>query len=340
MKLSPRDLTAFIAKPERGLAGILIHGPDAMRVALKRQDLIKALVGPDGEAEMRLTRMSGGDLRGDPARLLDDLKATGFFPGDRVVFVEEATDTLTKSVQAALSDWAPGDATIVMTAGQLNARSSLRKLFEGDSRCRSAAIYADAASREEIEAALKAAGVGAVSSAAMEDLTALGRALDPGDFRQTMEKLALYKLGDANPVSSEDVAACAPTSLEAAMDDAINMVAEGGVEHLGELMRKLSGQGTTATSLCIAATRHFRQLHAAASSGQGPEAALSRARPPVFGPRRDRMARQARAIGVAKLESVLRMITDTDLALRSPRPLPDMAMVERLFIRIAMQQRR
>lgn len=340
MKLGPRDLTAFFTKPERGLAGILIHGPDAMRVALKRQDLVKALVGPEGEAEMRLTRMSGAELRSDPARLLDEAKATGFFPGDRVVFVEDAADGLAKTVEAALAEWSPGDATIVMTAGQLNARSTLRKLFEGDSRCRSAAIYADAASREEIEAALKAAGIHDITPAAMEDLTALGRALDPGDFRQTMEKLALYMLGDANPVSPEDVAACAPTSLEAAVDDAINMVAEGGVEHLGELVRKLGSQGTTATSLCIAATRHFRQLHAAASAPQGPEAALSRARPPVFGLRRDRMVRQARAMGVAKLESTLKLITDTDLALRSARPVPAMAMVERMFIRIAMQQRR
>ena len=34
-----------------------------MRVALKRQQVIAALVGPNGDAEMRLTRIAGADLR-------------------------------------------------------------------------------------------------------------------------------------------------------------------------------------------------------------------------------------------------------------------------------------
>jgi len=60
------------------------YGGDAMRVALKRQDVIKALVGPNGEEEMRLTRMTGAELRKDPALLGDAIKAQGFFPGPRV----------------------------------------------------------------------------------------------------------------------------------------------------------------------------------------------------------------------------------------------------------------
>lgn len=340
MKLSPRDANSFFTKPDTRLAGILIYGTDAMRVALKRQDLIKALIGPEGEGEMRLTRMPASELRREPANLLDAVKAQGFFPGQRVVFVEDATDTLSKTAETALQDWITGDAMIVVTAGNLNARSSLRKLFEGNSRTISAGIYSNPASREEIEAALALAGLTNISPDAMNDLTTLGRALDPGDFRQTMEKLALYKLNDADPVSSEDIINCAPTTIEAAVDDAINLVAEGAVGQLGELMQKLSGQGTNPTSLCIAATRHFRQLHAAASNPQGPEAALSRARPPVFGPRRDRMIRQARNWGAPRLESILQMITETDLALRSSRPLPNTALVERLFIRIAMQAKR
>ena len=340
MKLSPRDTARFFTKPDLSLAGILIHGPDAMRISLKRQDLIKALVGPDGEGEMRLTRMSGADLRRDPAALLDAVKAQGFFPGQRVVFVEEAADGLSKTFAAALTEWSAGDAMIVVTAGQLNARSALRKVFEGAQNCMSAAIYTDPASREEIEGALARAGLTDVSPEAMTDLSALGRALDPGDFRQTLEKLALYKLNDPQPISPDDIAQCAPASIEAAVDDAIHMVAEGAVNQLGELMQKLGSQGTNPTTLCISATRHFRQLHAAACNPQGPDAAFTRTRPPVFGPRKDRMVRQARHWGTHKLESILQMLTETDLALRSTRPIPQMALVERAFIRIAMQHKR
>jgi DNA polymerase-3 subunit delta len=79
-------------------------------------------------------------------------------------------------------------------------------------------------------------------------------------------------------------------------------------------------------------------LHAAASDPQGPDAGFSRARPPVFGPRKDRMVREARAWGTARLEKALQELMNTDLMLRSSRPLPAMALVERAFIRLAMMR--
>ncbi|NOX40265.1 MAG: DNA polymerase III subunit delta, partial [Alphaproteobacteria bacterium] len=283
--------------------------------------------------------MSGGDLRKDPARLLDALKAQSFFPGNRVVFVEEASDSITKIVAPALADWQAGDATLVITAGQLAARSSLRKSFENHKNAYAAAVYLDPPSAHEIEATLKRAGIATLSPEARADLDTLARSLDPGDFAQTMEKLGLYMLGENTPVSSADVAACAPASIEAALDDALHMIAEARVAEIGPMMSRLKGQGVNPTTICIGATRHFRTLHLAASHSGGPEAGLSSARPPVFGPRRDRMGRQARAIGMRKLETVLAILTDTDLGLRSSRPIPARAMLERAFIRIAMLAR-
>lgn len=336
MKLNARDASRFLDKPDLSKAGVLLFGPDAMRIALKRQDVISKLVGADGENEMRLTRMSGAELRKDPARLLDAMKSQGFFPGQRVVLIEDATDGLSKTFLAAIEDWLPGDAMMVATAGQLNARSALRKAFEGSGSCVAIGVYTDPPSREEIESTLRAAGISEIDAPAMTDLDSLSRELDLGDFRQTVEKLALYKIGDPAPVTSADISACAPQTSEAALDDTVNFAAEGNSAAIVPQMRRLAGQGVNPTTLCIGATRHFRQLHAAASSDQGPEAALSRARPPVFGPRRDRMIRQARQWQTVRLEMALKVLTDTDLALRSSRPVPAMAMMERAFIRIAM----
>ena len=94
MKLAGAAALKFFAQPEPDRAGILIFGADAMRVALRRQELIAALIGPAGEAEMRLTRLSGADLRKDAALLDDAMRAQGFFPGPRVAFVEEASDAM------------------------------------------------------------------------------------------------------------------------------------------------------------------------------------------------------------------------------------------------------
>lgn len=335
MKLSARDANRYFAKPDPDKTGLLIFGEDAMRVALKRQQVIAALLGDNAEEEMRLTRMSGADLRSDPAAALDAVKAVGFFPGPRAVFIEEATDNIAPALKTALSEWAPGDAQIIVTAKQLTAKSALRKLFEGHPNAFAVGIYDDPPSREEIEGELSKAGI-TVDRDAMIDLVNLSKMLDPGDFRQTVEKLSLYKYGDNSAVTSDDVLACAPTSTEAALDDVLNIVAEGRSPEVGPIMRKLQSQGVNPVTLCIGLSRHFKTLHAAASDPGGAASGIGRVRPPVFGPRRDRMVRQASKWGMSRLEQALTILTDTDLQLRSTSRAPAMAVVERAMIRIAM----
>lgn len=340
MKLSTRDAPGFFAKPDRSATGLLIYGADAMRVALRRQEVIRALIGENGEEEMRLTRIAAADLRKDPALLLDGVKAQGFFPGARVVFVEDAGDGLAGPIGAALADWRDGDAQIIVTAGQLNARSKLRKLFEDHRSTYATGIYDDPPGREEIEAALKSAGLDDISRDAMAALTDLSRSLSPGDFRQTLEKIALYKLNDSTPLSPEEVSLSAPSSVEAGIDDALNITAEGKAHELGPVLRRLEAQGVGPVGLCIGATRHFRTLHTVASDPGGAGSGIGKLRPPVFGPRRDRILRQASAWGMHKLERALSLLLDTDLTLRSTADVPQMAVMERTLLRLAWMGRR
>lgn len=336
MKLSARDLARLTAKPDPKLGGLLIYGPDAMRVALKRQALVAAIIGPQGESEMRLERLAGADLRRDGAQLRDAVKAQGFFPGPRVVLVQEASDQLTDALAQALSDWTEGDAHLVVTAGALKASSKLRKLFEAARTAGAVAIYDDPPTRAEVEETLKTAGLTRISAAAMEDVLALSRALDPGDFRQTIEKLALYKFGDEGDVTPEDILAIAPSSTEAGVDALLDAVAEGQAGQIGPVLARLQAQGVAAVTLAIMTLRHFRTLHIITSAAGGASAGIQRLRPPVFGPRRDKLLGQAQRWGTARLERALSEIIDADLTLRSTSNAPSMAVVERMLIRLAM----
>ncbi len=340
MKLSTRDAPAYFAKPDPAKTGLLIYGSDAMRVALRRQEVVKALIGPDGEEEMRLTRIAAAELRKDPALLSDAIKAQGFFPGPRVALLEDAGDGLTPTVATALEDWKAGDAQVVITAGQLAAKSKLRKLFEDHSNAFATGIYDDPPSRDEIERSLRDAGLSDISTDAMSALTQLARTLDPGDFRQTLEKIALYKLGDTSTLTPEEVDLQAPQSVEADIDDVLNIAANGEAHRIGPVLRRLEAQGVGAVGLCIGATRHFKTLHTVASDPGGAGAGIGKLRPPVFGPRRDRIQRQASAWGMHKLECALALLLDTDLTLRSTARVPEMALVERALLRIAWMNRR
>jgi DNA polymerase-3 subunit delta len=338
MKLTGDKANNYFTNPDTNHTAILIYGADTMRVALRRQELLKSLIGDNAEEEMRLTRISGSDLRSDPALLLDGLKASGFFPGPRAVFVEGVTDINSAVIDAAMQDLQKGDAVLVLTSNQLNARSKLRKMIENNSNSVAIGIYNDPPNEKEIISVASKYNLNNFESDAKKDLIALGRSLDPGDFQQTCEKLSLYKYKDDSIITSIDINLCAPVTNDAVLDEAIYIIADARSDEVGPMLSRLFGQGMNPTTLCIAVMRHFRNLHSAASHPSGPDVALSRARPPVFGLRKDRMVRQVRLWGGMRLEKALGVLTDTDLSLRSSSKAPAHAMLERAFIRISMMR--
>lgn len=338
MKLAGAKASAFFIKPDKSCAGLLIFGMDAEKISTRRQEVTLALVGDTAMEEMRLTRLPASEVRKDPALVLDALKAQGFFPGPRAVVVEDATDGLTPVLQSAVTEWVEGDAYLIVTAGSLNARSKLRKVFEAPQKFYTIGIYDDPTRPEDVDKILADVGLTNVSIDAKKYILSLARDLGLGDLKQVISKLSLYKLNDPSPVEVADVEACAPATLDADIDDILHLVAEAQSDAVSATLSRLAGQGVNPTALCIGATRHFRMLHAAVSDPQGPDVGFSRARPPVFGPRKDRLVRQARGWGGARLEKALQELMDTDLMLRSSRPVPDMAVVERAFIRLAMMR--
>ncbi len=329
MKLSGAEANSFLAKPDPAIAGILIFGADAMRVALKRQEAIAAIIGPQGEGEMRLTRLQGADIRKSPAPVFDASREIGFFSGPRVVFVEEATDGVTDSLASVLTEWRTGDAQIVVTAGDLKGKSALKTLFEKHLRAICIELKNTPPTRVEIEQELARAGLTQIAPAAMGDLNNLSRELDPGDFRQFLEKIALFKYQDASALTADEVAALAPMTIEAETTDLITAVADRKANLIGPLLRRLEGQGILPVTLCIGAMWHFRSLHSAVTQGGGGK---------FYGARAEAMQRQAGQWGAARLEDVLRLLIETDLTLRSTSRAPAMAVMERAFIRISMMK--
>ena len=337
MKLTGNEAKRYLTKPDPGKAALVIFGEDAMRVATKRAEVVLALGGPMADAEMRLTRIPAADLRKDAPALLDAVKASSFFPGARVVVVEDATDGLSAILQTAFDDWRPGDANIIVTAGNLTGKSSLKTLAEKHFAVICIGLYDDPPTREEIDAELKRAGLAAAPNDAMTELLTLSRTLDPGDFRQTLEKIALYKYHDPSPLTPAEVADLAPATVETEADTLIDAVAEQRMADIGPVLRRLEGQGMLPVTLCIAALRHFTTLHMMNTDPEGPAIGYSKASRAFK--RRDRMLKQASNWPVRQIEKALSLLVETDLTLRSSTRAPLMAVMERTLIRIARRER-
>ncbi|MEM7198467.1 MAG: DNA polymerase III subunit delta [Pseudomonadota bacterium] len=334
MKLGGAQATAYFKAPNLKHAAALLFGTDAMRVDFRKKQMIAAIAGDTAEEEMRLERLSGAELRKTPAALLDGVKAQGFFPGQRLVVIEDATDGLSKTAQQALDDWRDGDAYMLFIAGSLNARSKLRAVIEASNQAVAIGIYNDPPQPQEIMEQAAKAGLMDFEPEAKEALIALGQALDMGDFAQMLTKLSLY-MGKDKTVSLGDIDAMSPAAIEAGLDDILYILADGKSNEVGPFLKRLFGQGMNPTTIVIAASRYFRQLHLASLSGSADQA-LSRMRPPVFGPRKTKMAGQIRRWGTPRLERAAQELFEIDLTLRSSPKAPVHALLERSFIRISM----
>ena len=337
MKLTNRDVVSFFKSPPRGIAGVLIYGNDVMRVSDKRQLFISSLLGPNADEEMRLTRISRENLKKAPEQAIDLCKAQGFFPGERALLIEEANETVADPIITAIEEWQNGDATIVVTAGSLKPSSSLRKFFEQKKNIFSVPIFDNPMTKFEVEKIITESGLQNVTQEILNQLVTIASELPPGDFKQSINKLALYKLNDETPVTYQDVINCTPTSNEAAIDEVLNVILAGNEFKINQIVGRLRSQGVLPVTLVIAATRHFKALFSIVSNPSGISAGATALRPPIYGPRKETLINQAQKWGPLKIKTAIKILTTIDLRLRSAdQKAPQMSLVERHLIRIAM----
>jgi len=330
VKLSGDAAARFARRPDPETVGVLLHGVDAGQVALHRRDLVAAVT--EGDA-MRLSRLDPDAVRRDPAALADALRARGFFPGRMAVLIDGAKDGVTEAVAAALDGLRPDDALLIVTATGLTAKSPLRKRFEAGRGVAALAFYPDAA--ENPADLLRAEGCLARPTPEAEAvLHEIAADLDPGSLRQFAATLALYAT-DLQTLEAGDVTALAP-ARSGATDRLTAAVAGGAPDQVPPLVGRLSASGTTAQGMLSAVTRHFRLLHRLAADPGGPRRAIEGLRPPVFGPRRDRLLAEAPRWPVPRAEQALRLLHEAELTLRSTGPRPERALAERCLLRLAM----
>ena len=84
--------------------------------------------------------------------------------------------------------------------------------------------------RPEIEKMISDAGIKNVTQNSLNNLCQIALQLEPGDFKQTIEKLALYKLNDEDPLTHQDISKCIPTSNEAQIEEILAVVCQATMQ--------------------------------------------------------------------------------------------------------------
>lgn len=329
MKLKPGQIESFLRHPDPGIRAILVYGPDGGLARERAANLAGAVV-PDPEDPFLVADLSGEDIAGDPALLLDEAAAIPLTGGRRLVRVREASpsspgagEIVAGAVRTLLED-PPGDSLVIMQAGDLGPRAPLRKLFEAANNGVAIPCYADqGAELDRLITEILGSRDILVAPDAKAWLSAnLGS--DRGVTRAELEKLALYA-GDGGRLEQADVEACVDDNGLQSMDRIV--LAAGGGDRT-ELDRALAAgleEGQNPVSILRAMNWHLQRLQwikAGLAAGLDGRRAAQGLQPPIFVMFVDRFVAQARRWSEPGLARAMESVVEAEkLCKRTGMPM-------------------
>ncbi|MBV9828630.1 MAG: DNA polymerase III subunit delta [Alphaproteobacteria bacterium] len=316
MKLPAGRVEGFLRRPDAEIRAILLYGPDAGLVR-ERADTLARHICPELRDPFRVADLTAAAVTADPARLYDEAAQISLMGGRRVVRVRDAGDSLATLFSRFLAD-AAGDALIVVEAGDLPGRSSLRRVFDDAAIAAAIGCYPDNA--RDLAGVIR-------DSFAAHRITPTRDAIDylvghlGGDrllTRAELEKLSLYA-GDGGRLDLDDVRAVLSDSAGLSVDDALMAAAEGDAAALDRALARVFQEGESAVSVIRALLRHLQRLHLLAlrvASGTSPDEAVRGARPPIFFKQQDSYRRQLNRWSEPRLRRALDRIAEAEFRMK------------------------
>jgi DNA polymerase-3 subunit delta len=338
MKVSPRLVDGFLKDQSAEIAVTLIYGPDAGLVRERGQALGSAIVD-DLQDPFRVVDLTEQDLKSDPARLMDEVCAISMGGGRRLIRIRNVGDSHTKIFAALLEGDLSDDSFVVAEAGELPARSSLRKLFESAKNAAAIACYSDDARAIEnlVSRMLHSRGL-TIEPDAQHDLVERTGS-DRGVTRSEIEKLVQFMGPRAgkDAVTLADVRACLGDTAAESIDAIVEAAAGGQLDKLGRALARCADTGIAPTRVLRSVGNHFARLALVVSRidrGEPPERAIAALRPPVHFSRRRAFEQQCRAWRPPLLAHASNLLIDAEAQCKSTG-LPDQAICEHALTRIA-----
>ena len=342
MKIEPRQVEAFLKKPDPRIRGVVIYGNDDGLVAERAVALAKSICEDLGDP-FRVVDIAGEALKNDPARLADEFGAVSMMGGRRVIRVRPAGEESVAALENLVAATA-GDALVVVEGGNLTPRSGLRALAETEACLAAMPCYMDneAALEGLVESAARAQGLGVDTDALSWIVERLGG--DRGQTRSEIDKLLLYKAGDggagdtSKTITLEDAVDILGDTAAIGIDNVIAATFDGELVALDRALDRVFSEGGHPVQLVRSLQRHADQLHlvlAHASKGGNMEAAMFKARGvPRGGPVRQRFERHLRAWTLPRLNHVLSRLLEAEIDCKRTG-LPDEAIARRVCLGLA-----
>lgn len=339
MKLTPSRADDALRRLDPEVRAVLFYGPDLGMVRERAIALVRTVVGVEDDP-FRVTELNPLSLRGATMRLRDEAAAVAFGGGRRVVRVRDPRDDSLAAFDALL-EGDPVEAVVVVEAGDLPKRSSVRKRFESAANALAVACYPDegASLDNVISAALKEDKI-AISA---EARAYLHSQLGPDRLlaRSELAKLAAHA-GVGGTIDLDDVQSVVGDSAETSIDEVIYAAFSGRQTELDRALARSYADGVQPVTILRAAARHVDRLlevAARADQGQALDDLVSALRPPIFFKRVAAFKSQSRVWRSQDLKSAHQRILEAEIQSKSGT-LPGEAICNRALMELAQGARR
>ena len=283
MKLSFRDIEPFVKAPNPAARVILVYGPDNGLVKERAATMGKTVID-DLNDPFNAVTINASQLNEDPARLHDEAGAMSMMGGGRLIRVEDAADKLTTLLKSYLENPSTEN-LIIVEAGDLGPRSSLRKLCETAKNAAAVPCYVEDQQglTRTIRQILNEEQL-SIEPDALGWLT-INISGDRAKVRSELEKLAIYKGTDKSPITTDDARAACGEAGALALDDLVNSAAGHNAENALKTYNKLIEEGVNFIVILRSLQNHFTRLHitkARMEQGENIDQIMKTLSPPIF----------------------------------------------------------
>lgn len=291
MKISGSRVNNFLAAPPETINGVLFFGPDRGLVH-ERVHTLAQYYGGDLKDAFSTTVLTADELQKDPVRLHDEMAALSLLGDQRLVRVRLDHERPAAGLAQTVGhyDTYPDMCVVklIVEAGNLLPRSSVRKAFEGARHFAALGCYPASATdiAEFVRTTLSANKI-----SIDQDALAFWQPLLEGDqalLRNEVEKMLLYKgygTQAESRVSLQDVRALASAGQLLSIDDVVFHAMSGNCEACDQAYQLLIARKISPAAILRRLQYHLMRLleiQAHVSAGRKVNMAMAQLRPPIF----------------------------------------------------------
>jgi len=324
MKIPPRNIESFVKKPNEEISAILFYGPDDGLIRERMNVMTKNIVEDVNDA-FNICEFSAPKLSDNNSLLSDESMSISMLGGRKVIRIRNASDKITSIVKDTLTVITKDSNLVLIEAGELSPRSSLRILFERAENAAAIPCYVEdeRSISRIISSSIKEAGYNISSEAVV--YIAANVVGDRGVARSEVEKLITYMGQENKNITLNDVIASIGNSADLSLGDIAQNVASGQFAAADRILNYVLSEGIPEVTILRNLQNYFMRLHltkARIDSGESSDMALKKLKPPLFFKVKPAFTMQVNGWSTVGLEQALSVLTSAEAKCKQTNSQP------------------